>query len=88
VGEIGFISSVSEPFCEQCNRVRITSDGKLRTCLFSLEETDLKALVRSGEGDETIRQVLNDAVRNKERGHLINRPEFVRPSRTMSQIGG
>jgi cyclic pyranopterin phosphate synthase len=88
LGEIGFISSVSEPFCEQCNRVRITSDGKLRTCLFSLEETDLKALVRSGEDDETIRQVINDAVRNKERGHLINRPEFVRPSRTMSQIGG
>jgi len=88
LGELGFISSVSEPFCEQCNRVRITSDGKLRTCLFSLEETDLKALVRSGEDDETIRQVINDAVRNKERGHLVNRPEFVRPSRTMSQIGG
>lgn len=88
VGEIGFISSVSEPFCEHCNRVRITSDGKLRTCLFSLEETDLKTLVRGREDDEAIRQVIRDAVWNKERGHLINRPEFVRPSRTMSQIGG
>lgn len=88
VGEIGFISSVSEPFCEHCNRVRITSDGKLRTCLFSLQETDLRALLRSGAADEEIQRVLLNAVWNKEAGHLINRPEFVRPSRTMSQIGG
>jgi cyclic pyranopterin phosphate synthase len=88
VGEVGFISSVSEPFCEHCNRIRITSDGKLRTCLFSLAETDLRALVRSEVSDDEIRQVVVDAVWNKEAGHLINRPEFVRPSRTMSQIGG
>ncbi len=87
-GEIGFISSVSEPFCEHCNRVRITSDGKLRTCLFSHHETDLKQLVRSGVDNDGIRKVIIDAVWKKEEGHLINRPEFVRPARTMSQIGG
>lgn len=88
LGEIGFISSVSEPFCQDCNRIRITSDGRLRTCLFSLEESDLRALVRGGAGDEVIKQAVRDAVFRKEEGHLINRPEFVRPSRTMSQIGG
>lgn len=88
VGEIGLISSVSEPFCEHCNRIRITSDGKLRTCLFSLQETDLRALLRSGATDEDITRLILDAVWNKEAGHQINRPEFVRPSRTMSQIGG
>jgi cyclic pyranopterin phosphate synthase len=88
LGEIGFISSVSEPFCEHCNRIRITPDGKLRTCLFSFEETDLRLLVRSGASDEEIKESIRRAVWNKEPGHLINRPEFVRPSRTMSQIGG
>jgi GTP 3',8-cyclase len=88
LGEIGFISSVSEPFCSSCNRVRITSDGKLRTCLFSLRELDLKSLLRGGANDETIRDVILDAVWKKEEGHLINRPGFVRPERTMSQIGG
>ncbi len=88
VGEIGFISSVSEPFCGHCNRVRITSDGKLRTCLFSLVETDLRALVRGGSKDDEIKQAILDAIQKKEAGHLINRPEFVRPDRTMSQIGG
>ncbi len=87
-GEIGFISSVSEPFCSSCNRVRITSDGKLRTCLFSLHETNLKELIRGGAGDDEIRQTILDAVWKKEEGHLINRPGFVRPERTMSRIGG
>ncbi len=87
-GEIGFISSVSDPFCDHCNRVRITSDGKLRTCLFSLEETDLKALLRGEASDDEIRQVIRTAVLKKEKGHLINQPGFVRPDRTMSQIGG
>lgn len=87
-GEIGFIASVSEPFCNYCNRVRITSDGKLRTCLFSLGETDLKRLVRRGAKDEEIKQSIINSVWNKEPGHLINRPGFVRPTRTMSQIGG
>jgi len=88
LGEIGFISSVSEPFCSSCNRVRITSDGKLRTCLFSLHETDLKEMVRSGATDDEIRSTITGAVWMKEEGHLINRPGFVRPDRTMSQIGG
>ncbi len=88
LGEIGFISSVSEPFCTSCNRVRITSDGKLRTCLFSLHETDLKEMLRSGATDDDIRAAIIDAIWKKEEGHLINQPGFVRPERTMSQIGG
>jgi cyclic pyranopterin phosphate synthase len=87
-GEIGFISSVSSPFCEHCNRVRITSDGKLRTCLFSLGETDLRKLLREGATDREIRDVIEGAVSKKERGHLINKPGFIKPARTMSQIGG
>ncbi|HUL44214.1 MAG TPA: GTP 3',8-cyclase MoaA [Bacteroidota bacterium] len=87
-GEVGFISSVTEPFCSSCDRVRITSDGKLRTCLFSLHETNLKSLLRSGATDDRIKELLIAAVREKEEGHLINRPGFVRPDRTMSQIGG
>lgn len=88
VGEIGFISSVSDPFCTTCNRIRITSDGKLRTCLFSLVETDLRAAVRGGVDDDEIKEMILAAVWKKEEGHLINRPGFVRPQRTMSQIGG
>ena len=88
IGRIGFISSVSEPFCEHCNRVRITSDGKLRTCLFSHTETDLMKLLRGGAADSEIREIIIEAVSNKERGHMINRPGFLRPERTMSQIGG
>jgi cyclic pyranopterin phosphate synthase len=68
--------------------VRITSDGKLRTCLFSLGETDLKKMMRDGMGDEEIKEKIISAVWKKEEGHLINRPGFVRPERTMSQIGG
>jgi cyclic pyranopterin phosphate synthase len=88
VGEIGFINSVSEPFCGNCDRIRITSDGKLRTCLFSLGEVDLRALVRSGAADASIAEAIRAAVVRKEGGHLINDPAFVRPERTMSQIGG
>jgi cyclic pyranopterin phosphate synthase len=87
-GEIGFISSVSEPFCGSCNRVRITSEGKLRTCLFSLGETDLRAAMRGGASDEELQAMIRTAVWAKEAGHHINEPEFVRPERTMSQIGG
>ena len=87
-GELGFISSVSEPFCSHCNRVRITSDGKLRTCLFSLHETDLKSMMRSGKDNEAISEAIVAAVWKKEEGHLINQPGFVKPERTMSQIGG
>jgi len=87
-GELGFISPVSEPFCTTCNRIRLTSDGHLRTCLFSTGETDLKGPVRSGAGREEIRDIILKAVAAKEAGHLINRPGFVRPDRTMSSIGG
>ena len=87
-GEIGFISSVSRPFCADCDRVRLTSDGKFRTCLFSLNETDLRAMLRGDATDQDIADAITGAVLKKEEGHLINRPGFVRPERTMSQIGG
>ncbi len=87
-GEIGFISSVSAPFCTTCNRVRLTSDGKLRTCLFSLTETDVKQALRAGASDDDIRNLLIASIWKKEEGHHINRPDFVRPDRTMSSIGG
>ena len=87
-GEIGFISSVTDPFCASCNRVRITSDGHLRTCLFTHHETDLKSLLRNGASDDEIRTIITAAVWEKDEGHLINKPGFVRPERTMSQIGG
>lgn len=87
-GEIGIIPSVSEPFCESCNRIRITADGKLRTCLFSLGETDLREPLRNGASDENLAEIIVEAVRHKEPGHLINRADFVKPERSMSQIGG
>jgi cyclic pyranopterin phosphate synthase len=87
-GKIGFISSVTDPFCESCDRVRTTADGKLRTCLFSLGETDLKKMLRGRMSDDEIKETVRTAVWAKEEGHLINRPGFVRPERTMSQIGG
>lgn len=87
-GELGFISSVTEPFCTHCDRVRITSDGKFRTCLFSLQETDLRSMLRHGATDGEIAEAIVGAVWKKEEGHLINMPGFIRPERTMSQIGG
>ncbi len=87
-GEMGFINSVSEPFCAQCNRVRLTADGQLRTCLFSLQEHNLRQLLRAGADDDTLYAAMADAVLHKEAGHLINSPQFERPERTMSSIGG
>ncbi len=87
-GKIGFINPVSEPFCGDCNRIRITADGKLRTCLFSLGETDLRAPLRSGASDDDLEQVIRDAVWRKELKHRVNDPGFIRPARTMSAIGG
>ncbi|MDQ3856745.1 MAG: GTP 3',8-cyclase MoaA [Chloroflexota bacterium] len=87
-GEIGFINPVSEPFCSTCNRVRITADGQLRTCLFSRWETDLRAPLRSGASDDELGALLLGAVRRKEMKHRINEPGFVRANRSMSQIGG
>jgi cyclic pyranopterin phosphate synthase len=87
-GGVGVISSVSEPFCESCNRVRMTPDGQLRVCLFALEETDLRAILRGGGRDADIEAAIRAAVAGKWAGHHINRPDFVRPSRSMSMIGG
>jgi len=87
-GSIGVIASVTEPFCESCNRIRITADGQLRTCLFSLHEYNLKGLLRSGATDEEIADFILAAVWKKEAGHKINQPDFVKPARSMSAIGG
>jgi GTP 3',8-cyclase len=87
-GEIGIIAPVSEPFCGHCNRLRLTADGKVRTCLFSLTEHDLRPLLRGGAGDEEIGRELQGIVWQKEERHHIGEPEFVQPARTMSCIGG
>jgi GTP 3',8-cyclase len=87
-GRIGFINPVSEPFCGDCNRIRITAEGKLRTCLFSLHETDLRDPLRAGADDSELEQIIRDAVWRKELKHHINEPGFIQPERTMSAIGG
>ncbi len=87
-GSVGVIASVTEPFCDHCNRVRITADGHLRTCLFSLTEHDLKGLMRSGATDAELADCVVAAVWKKEAGHKINQPDFVKPERSMSAIGG
>jgi cyclic pyranopterin phosphate synthase len=87
-GEIGFVSPVSEPFCSSCDRIRLTADGQLRTCLFSRREWDLKRPLREGAPDEELARLIRFAVRHKELKHKINDPGFVRASRSMSQIGG
>jgi cyclic pyranopterin phosphate synthase len=87
-GEIGFVNPVSEPFCSSCDRIRLTADGQLRTCLFSRREWDLKTPLRDGSSDEEIEGLIRWAVSHKELKHKINEPGFVRASRSMSQIGG
>ena len=87
-GEIGIIAPVSEPFCGHCNRLRLTADGKIRTCLFSVVEHDLRSLLRGEANDEEIADWLRSVVRQKEARHHIGEPEFVQPERTMSCIGG
>jgi cyclic pyranopterin phosphate synthase len=87
-GEIGLIAPVSEPFCGFCSRIRLTADGKLRTCLFSKDDHDLKFLLRGGAGNEEIAKFIESVVMEKEAGHRINEPGFVPPSRTMVYIGG
>ena len=87
-GRIGFINPVSEPFCSDCNRVRLTADGRLRTCLFSLRETDLRSPLRAGASDAEIDQIIRDAVWRKELKHHVGEPGFVQPARSMSAIGG
>ncbi|MGN6189527.1 MAG: GTP 3',8-cyclase MoaA [Conexibacter sp.] len=87
-GKVGFINPVSEPFCGDCNRIRLTADGRLRTCLFSLNETDLRGPLRAGASDEELEAIVRDAVWRKELKHRVNEPGFVQPARTMSAIGG
>ena len=87
-GRIGFINPVSEPFCADCNRIRLTSDGRLRTCLFSLNETDLRGPIRAGADDGELEQIIRDAVWRKELKHNVGEPGFIQPLRTMSAIGG
>lgn len=87
-GKIGFINPVSEPFCGDCNRVRLTADGRLRTCLFSLNETDLRSPMREGAGDRELEQIIRDAVWLKELKHHVGEPGFIQPARSMSAIGG
>ena len=87
-GEIGFISPVSEPFCGDCNRIRLTAEGMLRTCLFSLNETDLREPMRAGASDAELEQIIRDAVWRKELKHRIGDEGFIQPARSMSRIGG
>jgi GTP 3',8-cyclase len=87
-GELGFVSPVSEPFCSSCDRIRLTADGRLRTCLFSRREWDLRSPLRAGASDAELRELIRTAVRHKELKHRISDRGFVRASRSMSQIGG
>ena len=87
-GRVGVIPTVTKPFCGDCDRVRLTADGQFRTCLFATDEFDLRAALRSGESDDLIADRIERAVGTKWAGHQINQVDFVRPRRTMSQIGG
>jgi cyclic pyranopterin phosphate synthase len=87
-GRVGIIPSVTEPFCDTCNRLRLTADGHLMACLFALEETDLKTPLRAGASDDQLAALARDCVGSKWAGHRIGRPDFVAPTRSMSMIGG
>jgi GTP 3',8-cyclase len=87
-GSVGIIASVTRAFCAQCDRIRLTADGQIRTCLFANTEYDLRGPLRSGAGDDALAQCYLDAVARKQWGHRINEPDFVQPARGMSQIGG
>lgn len=87
-GEMGFINPVSQPFCSSCDRIRITAEGALRTCLFALEETDLRTPLRDGSGDAEIERIIRTALLGKRMKHAIGETGFVRSARSMSQIGG
>jgi cyclic pyranopterin phosphate synthase len=87
-GEIGLIASVTQPFCGFCSRIRVTADGKLRTCLFSKDDHDLRYMIRNGHSDQDVAGYIREVVNDKEEGHRINEPDFVPPSRTMVYIGG
>ena len=87
-GTVGVIASVTRPFCGDCDRVRLTADGQLRTCLFAHVEIDLRGPMRSGASDTELAELIRDAVADKGPGHMIGRPGFEQPVRLMSRIGG
>ncbi len=87
-GRLGFINPVTQPFCGQCNRLRMTAEGQLRNCLFSTNEWDARALLRSGASDDDLATLIRDCVAAKKHGHGIDQPDFLRPERAMYQIGG
>ncbi len=86
--EIGIVASVSQSFCATCDRVRITADGQFRNCLFATNETNLRSMLRNGSSDDEIAHVLQQSVGAKWAGHSINQVHFIRPNRSMSEIGG
>ncbi len=87
-GRIGVIPSVTEPFCDTCNRLRLTAEGMIRNCLFALDETDIRAPLRAGASDDELELVIRRAIWSKWSGHRINHADFVQPDRSMSMIGG
>jgi cyclic pyranopterin phosphate synthase len=87
-GAIGVIASVTEPFCDTCNRLRLTAEGQFRNCLFALEETDLREPLRAGATDDELEVLIRQGVWSKWSGHRVNHPDFVQPERSMSAIGG
>ena len=87
-GEIGIIATVSEAFCDSCDRIRLTADGKFRNCLFAIDEYDVRKLLRDNAGDEEIIKLFSHGVKQKWAGHQIGKSVFIRPSKSMSQIGG
>jgi cyclic pyranopterin phosphate synthase len=87
-GRIGVIASVSEPFCDTCNRLRLTAEGMFRACLFALDETDLRGPLRAGASDAELERLIREGLWSKWSGHRINDPDFVQPARSMSMIGG
>ena len=87
-GRIGFINSVTQPFCSDCNRLRLTAEGQIRNCLFAADEWDARGLLRSGGSDEQLAELIRACVAAKRAGHGINSDQFLHPSRAMFQIGG
>ena len=88
VGHIGFINPVSQPFCQDCNRLRLTAEGQVRNCLFSTVEWDARELLRGGASDDQLEALVNSCVQAKKIGHGMDSPDFARPERAMYQIGG
>ncbi len=87
-GHVGVVASVTRPFCSNCDRVRLTAEGSLRSCLFAVRERDLRAILRGGGTDDDLAEAITAEVAAKWAGHAIGKVNFVRPSRSMSQIGG